>query len=357
MSSANTNEDLANKALKRFPSMSGNARIVVITTGGTIVQKFDKDSGGYVPKTTGKELIQSIGNEINLEKLELVEYSMIDSRAIDLKFLHGLAVLVQDKINDEYVDGVVIVHGTDTMEITAYFLHRTINSPVKPVVITGAMRVVTNSDYDGKANITNSIKQASNPESIVHGFGVSINFAGKIHSPVYATKEHSFAIDPFSSGNFFGVVGMTRPNRIDWLNNPKRSTIIPLPEKLQAVPIVYAFPGATEDCLNGYVDLKFKALVIVAYGSGNVNENMFKAIHSVIKQGLKVIMVTNCKYGGVYTEYGGVGGNQSLREIGVIMADDLNPYQAMTVASLVVDNEKLSPNAKIDHYFSNKVAD
>jgi L-asparaginase len=103
---------------------------VVITTGGTIVQKYDKDLGGYVPKTSGKELIESIGHEINLETIDLVEFAMIDSRAVDLTFLHNLARLVQEKINNEFVDGVVIIHGTDTMEITAYFLHRSISTPV-----------------------------------------------------------------------------------------------------------------------------------------------------------------------------------------------------------------------------------
>jgi L-asparaginase len=138
---------------------------------------------------------------------------------------------------------------------------------VKPIVITGAMRVVTNSDYDGRANITNAIKQVSNPESLMFGYGVSINFAGKIHSPVHVHKEHSFAIDPFSSGTY-GVVGMMHTNRIDWLNNPKKSSIIPLPDsldKLVSVPIVYAFPGATKDCLDGYIST-FKAIVVVAYG-------------------------------------------------------------------------------------------
>ncbi len=132
------------------------------------------------------------------------------------------------------------------------------------------MRVVTNSDYDGRANITNAIKQVSNPESLMFGYGVSINFAGKIHSPVHVHKEHSFAIDPFSSGTY-GVVGMMHTNRIDWLNNPKKSSIIPLPDrldKLVPVPIVYAFPGATNDCLDGYID-RFKAIVVVAYGRYN----------------------------------------------------------------------------------------
>ena len=87
---------------------------------------------------------------------------------------------------------------------------------------------------------------------------------------------------------------------------------------------MYAFPGATVDCLNEYVENKFKAIVIVGYGSGNVNECMYNAISKVIKEGLKVVLVTNCKYGGIYTEYGGIGGNQSLKDLGVIMAVSLN---------------------------------
>ncbi|RNA08921.1 L-asparaginase [Brachionus plicatilis] len=343
--------------LRRFSSQSGNARIVVITTGGTIVQKFDRQLGGYVPKTSGKELIESIGSEINLETIDLIEFAMIDSRAIDLKFLFNLSKLVQQKVNAEEVDGIVIVHGTDTMEITAYFLHRSVYSPLKPIVITGAMRVVTNSDYDGKANITNAIKQVSNPESLMYGYGVSINFAGKIHSPVNVYKEHSFAIDPFTSGSY-GVIGMMHTSRIDWLNNPKKSLCIPLPDKLESflsVPIVYANPGATIDLLDGFIEKNFRALVVVAYGSGNVNENMYYAIKKATEHGLKIVLVTNCKYGGVYAEYGGIGGNQSLRDLGVIMADDLNAYQAMIVASLVFDNEYLSNEYGLEKYFSNKI--
>jgi L-asparaginase len=145
----------------------------------------------------------------------------------------------------------VIIHGTDTMEITTYFLHRTVYCPVKSIVVTGAMRVVSNSDYDGTANITNAIKQVSSPEAWMFGSGVSLNFAGKIHSPIYVTKEHSFAIDPFSSGTF-GLIGMMHTNRIEWMNNPKRSEVIPLPsrcEYMTEVPVVYAYPGATSNCL------------------------------------------------------------------------------------------------------------
>lgn len=345
--------------LRRFNSRTGDARIVVITTGGTIVQAFDESSGGYVPKTSGSALISSIGNQVKLENIEVVEYCMIDSRAIDLDFLSGLAVLVQENINNDSVDGIVIVHGTDTMEITAYFLHRCITTSRKPIVITGAMRVVSNSDYDGTANITNSIKQVSNPESIEYGYGVSINFAGKIHSPIYVFKEHSFAVDPFASGNY-GVIGMMHTSRIDWLNNPKKSHIIPLPKKLASIPIVYAYPGAQDCFLDGFIG-KFKGIVVVAYGSGNVSVNMYMAIKKVIENGLKVVLVTNCKYGGVYAEYGGMGGNKSLADLGVINADDLNAYQAMVVATLLFENDeflKIDDNEKqVDKFFSNKIKD
>lgn len=98
-------------SFKRFDSISGDARIVVITTGGTIVQKFDEQQGGYVPKTSGLELIKSISSKINTEKIDLVEFAMIDSRAVDLKFLYDLAVLVQRKIDDDSNDAVIIIHG------------------------------------------------------------------------------------------------------------------------------------------------------------------------------------------------------------------------------------------------------
>lgn len=143
-------------------------------------------------------------------------------------------------------------------------------------------------------------------------------------------------------------------NRIDWRNNPKKSTIIPLPNTLESVPIIYAYPGATVDLLDGLIE-NHKAIVVVSYGSGNVSENMYHAIKKACENGVKIILVTNCKYGGIFAEYGGIGGNKSLRDIGVIMADDLTPYQAMVVASLVISNKNISKVAHLENYFSNKI--
>ena len=110
-----------------------------------------------------------------------------------------------------------------------------------------------------------------------------------------------------------------RPNRIDWLQTPHICKLVPLPDEMPAsIPIVYSFPGATADCLDGFVD-KFKAIVVVAYGSGNVNENMYLAIKKLIKTyGIKVVLVSNCKYGGVYAEYGGNGGKRRKKHVHLV---------------------------------------
>jgi L-asparaginase/Glu-tRNA(Gln) amidotransferase subunit D len=106
---------------------------------------------------------------------------------------------------------------------------------------------------------------------------------------------------------------MMHTNRIDWKNNPRQSSIIPLTHIVDfvSIPIVYATPGSTENELDGYVS-EFKGIVIVAYGSGNVSVNMYKAIKKVIAYGLKIVLVTNCSYGGIFIEYGGILSNYKL---------------------------------------------
>lgn len=88
------------------------------------MQEFDEESGCYIPNKNSKELIESIGNEVNLDTIDIVEFSVIDSSAADLDFLYNLAKCVQRKINNENVDGLAIITGSDTMELIAYFLHR-----------------------------------------------------------------------------------------------------------------------------------------------------------------------------------------------------------------------------------------
>ncbi len=181
-------------------------KILIIVTGGLIIQEYD-NLLGYVPQKDLSTIINTINSEVKMDLVELCEFSTVDSSAINLELMHSLAKLVQRKINMDIIRGIVIIAGSDTMEIMAYFLHRCIYYHLKPIVITGAMKHLDASDFDGKANLTNAIKQVANLESVMYGFGVTINFAGKIHSPVHVIKDHSFAVDPFTSGNY-GLIGL-----------------------------------------------------------------------------------------------------------------------------------------------------
>lgn len=289
------------------------SKIYVVMAGGFIGQESDQQ-GLYVPIQKDSSLsklntIESIINESEFNNLELCEFSLIDSCSVDLEYFFELAKMIQRKINHYKTRGVVLIFGTDTLQIMAYFLHRCIVAHHKPIVITGAMRVESHLDYDGKSNVINSVKQIMDPMCSKYAHGVTVNFAGKIHSPAYVQREHSFAIDPFSSAGL-GIIGMMHLHKIEWMNEANRfsSGYIPLPNQgLEPVPIVYAFPGATVDYLDGYIG-KFKGIVVSGYGSGNVSDNMYYAIKRAIEGGLKVILTTNCRFGGISTEYGGIGG-------------------------------------------------
>jgi L-asparaginase len=119
-------------------------KILVIMTGGLITEKLiNKEVVDFKPR----EILDLIDPEIDLDALELVEFSFIDSSGIDLEFLHNLAKFIQRKLNSQFVRGIVLLHGTDTIEITAYFLHRCIYAHGKPIVLTGYLNLHLTIDF------------------------------------------------------------------------------------------------------------------------------------------------------------------------------------------------------------------
>jgi L-asparaginase len=182
--------------------MANSSKIVIIITNSMLNRSY-KDE--YDDKLIDSQLKQYKNDREFVEEIcenegidsEIIEFDHIDSSQIDLDFTLSLGKLVQRKINSNQTLSVIIIHGTDTMEITAYFLHRSIYTYSKTIILTGSSRLGSEIDHDGRGNLINSIKQAK----ITERFGVSINFAGKIHNPLFVNKEHSFALDPFSSSS------------------------------------------------------------------------------------------------------------------------------------------------------------
>lgn len=325
------------------------SKIVIFISGGLACATKQEDNNYSMC-----QIADSVRKQFSQIDTQIIEFADIDSSQADLDFFYDLTRTIQRKINCHDVKGIILVYGTDTMEILAYLLHRTIINNNKPIVITGSTRETKNSDFDGKANLFNSINQILNKDSLLYCNGITINFAGKIHNPSYFSKEHTFSIDPFSSGKL-GIIGMMHGDRIDWRKSLKRPVLIPLPNKLEPIPIICAYPGAPDYLLDVFLNKTFKAVIIIAYGCGNVSDDLYYSIKKAIDFGLKVILVTKCKFGGISPEYAGSGGNQSLIELGVLMAHDLNAYQAMVVASLVVGNSISKKSLYLESYFNNEI--
>ena len=277
-------------------------KVLIITTGGTIAEAHDDKEGGATPQVGGKDLINSVPAIKDIASVEVIEFMNIDSRNVNLQFFQGLTKTIKHSIVRNDIISIIITHGTDTMEQTAYFLQRAISSK-KPIILTGAMRASDELSPDGPINIINSLVQAVDPEAI--NKGITINFNGKIHSANFAFKFNSGNVDAFSSGEK-GLVGTVINKDIIWYNNPVLPSTIPHDiNNLQNVPIIFCQPGLDYSFLN----LKeIKGLIIVGYGCGNVNNETYELAKEAISMKIVVILVTMVENGGVFSEYGGICG-------------------------------------------------
>lgn len=322
MNGNHVNVDIHNRNRLQSYKQTRNHKVLIIATGGTIAQTHDDDKGGSTPQLTGDDLLKAIPEIELLTSIEVKEFCNIDSRHVDLDFFRGLTRLVKQAIIREDIFAVIITHGTDTMEQTAYFLQRTIATK-KPIILTGAMRSADQVSPDGPINLANSVKQAVHPEAI--NKGVTINFNSKIHSAIYAIKSHSENVDAFSSGEK-GLLGVSSNEKIVWYNNPVLpSVIVNNLDNLLDVPVLFCLPGANYKYLNLE---NIKGMVLVGYGCGNVNNETYELAKNAIEKGIVVVLVTRVENGGVFAEYAGIGGVQSMKDLGVITANDLNYWRA-----------------------------
>jgi L-asparaginase len=180
-------------------------RIKVLATGGTIASKIDPESGGAKPALTGEDLVDAVPGIEAWGKIEVEDVANIPSDYIGPDIWKRMAARVNTVLREEDIQGVVITHGTDTLEETAYFLDLTVNSP-KPVVLTGAQRNASERDCDGPRNLLNAVRIAADQGAV--GMGVMVSLNGQINAARDVTKGHTFAVETFNSGlkGFLGEV-------------------------------------------------------------------------------------------------------------------------------------------------------
>ena len=321
--------------------------IFIIFTGGTISMGRDEFTKKTMIVDNQNELLQNISSSLSNLDLEHHYYSMKPSPSMQISDMFELSKLVKSKLESDHIDGVVITHGTDTLEETAYFLDLFLDTK-KPVVITGSMRNFSELGFDGLSNLVSSILVAASPDSANRGVLVVMN--DEINSAAEVTKSHTLALDTFKSLEF-GPIGIIDQDTVLYYRQTHHKQQLIQPNQMVGpVELIKVYAGSSSLILNLLIDSGVKGIVIEALGRGNVPPEMILGISKAINNGIPVVMTSRCPMGRVLDTYGYEGGGHHLKQMGVLFAENINGQKARILLLLALS--ACSSIHEINQYFS-----
>jgi L-asparaginase len=311
--------------------------IHLLFTGGTISMHHDQAAGGNVPAHGGEALVEFAPGLDARGPYRIENWSMVPACHLGPERLWALRERVRQVAESGEVNGIVITHGTDTIEETGYLLDRTLETEV-PVAITGAMRTSSDTDWDGPGNLLDAASVASDAGS--RGRGVMVVFGGQVFEGRTAVKFHATAPDAFAAPHS-GPIGRVEEGRVVYNggrvpsrvpgNSPAggavgRSHLKPsrLSAEVALVPMIVGDDGRMLDLARPTND----GVVIVAFGSGNVPPGAVPAIGRWIEAGKPVVIASRCPTGMVTPLYAFEGGGSRLVAMGAIPAGPRSPSHA-----------------------------
>lgn len=311
----------------------------LIATGGTIAMKIDPIKKAPVPAISGEDLVATVPEIAQVARVEVQNLSNVPSDYMDPDRWVQLQKAVSESLARPEVAGVIVSHGTDTLEETAWFLDLTVESE-KPVVLIGAQRNASEKDFDGPRNLLNAARICVSPGARRMGAMIALN--NQINAAREAVKTHTSDVETFKSGDF-GLLGTTDNDRLVWYRAPLRRQQIalrPLAEgqHLPRVDIVAMYGGADGALVRAAAAAGAKGIVIQALGWGNMNIPMFEAVKEQIAKGIPVVISTRVWNGRVLPNYGFEGGGKTLQQAGAIFADNLSPQKARILLMLALQH-------------------
>ena len=312
----------------------------LIATGGTIAMKIDPVKQAPVPAISGDDLLATVPEIGKVAKIEVENLANVPSDYMDPPLWVKLTRSVEQALARPEVSGVIVSHGTDTLEETGWFLDLAVKSD-KPIVLIGAQRNASEKDFDGPRNLLNAARICVSPDA--KGKGAMIALNDQINAARSATKTHTSSVETFQSGDF-GFLGYADVDRVVFYRAPLRRQHVPLTaEVLPKVEIVPMFGGADGSLVRAAVAAGAKGLVVNALGWGNVNIPMYEAIVEVIGKGIPVVIASDVPHGRVLPVYGFKGGGKTLREAGAVFADDLSARKARILLMLALQKTMKAP--------------
>lgn len=299
-------------------------RVCIVGTGGTIASKYDAALGGHTSAANARELVAAVPKLRELATIRVVEHSNVNSALMDTATSFGLAATLRGVLRDETVDGIVVTHGTATLEETAYLMDLTVSTDA-PIVFTGAQRNFDEPDADGPRNLLYAAMVASHPQA--RGRGVLVTLGGEIHAARDVTKVHTERLTCFA-GRDGGPVGLVNPYGVTFLGAPERRVHLEVERIEESVQLVRMAQGANDLLLRACIGARVAGIVVEATAGGNVNAPHYEAICDALEAGIAVVIATRVAAGAPHFGKGYRGSFASLVDKGAIGSGYLSGLKA-----------------------------
>ncbi|HEV3104666.1 MAG TPA: asparaginase [Trinickia sp.] len=316
-------------------ALPGLPRIAVLATGGTIAGSAPDvtHTAGYQAGVVGVErLLAAVPTLGGVAHIHAEQVASIDSKDVGPILWTLLAQRIDALAAREDIDGIVVTHGTDTLEETAFALHLTVKT-AKPVVLTAAMRPSTALSADGPMNLLGAVTVAAAPAA--RGQGVLVAFNNRIHCARDVVKTSTYAVDAIQSPEI-GALGWVQDGRVELQRGVVRPHTSATPFAAVAAPwpiveIVASYAGASRVAVDALVAARVAGIVVAGTGNGSIHASVQAALADAVRAGVRVVRASRVGSGHVMRN-----GAAPDDVLGFVSAGTLNPYKARVLLMLAL---------------------
>lgn len=299
-------------------------KIAIVFTGGTISMKVDPRLAAAIPALSSEEIMSMVTNIDRMAKTEIINFSQLPGPHMTPDRIMTLSNRVKQLVSEDDIDGVVVTHGTDSLEETAFLLDLNVITD-KPIVMVAAMRNGSELGYDGPSNIASAIATAASENA--RGKGCLVVLNNEVNAASEVTKSHTLSLNTFKSMEF-GPLGVVDSDEVIFYRDMVRHAHIDTDHLEARVDLIKAVVGMDSGMIRFCVDRGAKGLVIEGMGRGNLPPMMLEGIDYALASDVRIVLVSRCPMGRVLDSYGYEGGGKGLRERGVILGGNLNGQKA-----------------------------
>jgi len=300
------------------------SRVAVVFTGGTISMVNDLAAGGNVPTLDGAALLARTPGLESIADVEAIDLTRTPASHFTFPGLFEIAGIIGRAQADPAIDGVVVVQGTDTIEETAFLWDLVLDRP-EPVVVTGAMRISTDPEFDGARNIRDAVRAAASPDLAGQGTVVVLN--GSIDAADAVTKTHASAIDTFKSLDT-GPLGSVGEDGVTLARRRAGRRQVATDRAAEDVVLITAHVAMDGSLLDAAAATRPSGIVVEATGAGNTSWALLEAATRAMAAGSTVALTTRCAAGAASAAYAFRGGGATWVRAGALLCGHLGGPKA-----------------------------